>query len=332
MARADGPHRHLEVAGRPARVMARRLNIDGDGQGDLDGHGGEKRAVLVYQVAVLRVLAAAPRPRRPRARPVRGELHRRRPARRRGVHRRPLPHRRGRVRGHPAARHLLPRRACAWASPACPRCSSPTTAPASTCGSSPRAASRPATRSSGPRVGRHADERRRHRRAALPARTATSRQLRTAAGHPRAQPRLAAVLPRPASTPPTATAADRPAVGVEPGGPVSAGCASPGSSRRAPPSRRSTWRPTTAHPLPAAQPGQYLTLRVTGAGRPAPRYAATRCPPPRARTSYRISVKREPHGLVSGYLAHRAAPRRRARRRRARAATSCWTTATARCS
>jgi len=30
-------------------VMARRLNIDGDGQGDLGGHGGENRAVLVYQ-------------------------------------------------------------------------------------------------------------------------------------------------------------------------------------------------------------------------------------------------------------------------------------------
>ena len=28
----------------------RRLNIDGDGQGDLAGHGGEQRAVLVYQV------------------------------------------------------------------------------------------------------------------------------------------------------------------------------------------------------------------------------------------------------------------------------------------
>ncbi len=30
-------------------VMARRLNLDGDGQGDLAGHGGEQRAVLVYQ-------------------------------------------------------------------------------------------------------------------------------------------------------------------------------------------------------------------------------------------------------------------------------------------
>ena len=30
-------------------VMLRRLNLDGDGQGDLAGHGGEQRAVLVYQ-------------------------------------------------------------------------------------------------------------------------------------------------------------------------------------------------------------------------------------------------------------------------------------------
>lgn len=32
------------------RRMARRLNIDGDGQGDLAGHGGEHRAVFVYQI------------------------------------------------------------------------------------------------------------------------------------------------------------------------------------------------------------------------------------------------------------------------------------------
>ncbi|HEY1783256.1 MAG TPA: MOSC and FAD-binding oxidoreductase domain-containing protein [Roseiarcus sp.] len=32
------------------RRMARRLNIDGDGQGDLQGHGGEHRAVFVYQL------------------------------------------------------------------------------------------------------------------------------------------------------------------------------------------------------------------------------------------------------------------------------------------
>src|SRR6516164_5576035 len=32
------------------RRMARRLNIDGDGQGDLAWHGGEHRAVFVYQI------------------------------------------------------------------------------------------------------------------------------------------------------------------------------------------------------------------------------------------------------------------------------------------
>src|SRR6516164_7591533 len=32
------------------RRKVRRLNIDGDGQGDTHGHGGEQRAVLVYQI------------------------------------------------------------------------------------------------------------------------------------------------------------------------------------------------------------------------------------------------------------------------------------------
>jgi ferredoxin-NADP reductase/MOSC domain-containing protein YiiM len=36
----------------PATV--RRLNIDGDGQGDLGGHGGEQRAVFVYQLGAYR--------------------------------------------------------------------------------------------------------------------------------------------------------------------------------------------------------------------------------------------------------------------------------------
>ena len=34
--------------------MVRRLNIDGDGQGDLAGHGGEHRAVFVYQIGSYR--------------------------------------------------------------------------------------------------------------------------------------------------------------------------------------------------------------------------------------------------------------------------------------
>ena len=32
------------------RRRVRRDNVDGDGQGDLAGHGGEQRAVLVYQL------------------------------------------------------------------------------------------------------------------------------------------------------------------------------------------------------------------------------------------------------------------------------------------
>jgi MOSC domain-containing protein YiiM len=35
-------------------VMVRRLNVDGDGQGDTGGHGGEQRAVFVYQLDAYR--------------------------------------------------------------------------------------------------------------------------------------------------------------------------------------------------------------------------------------------------------------------------------------
>jgi MOSC domain-containing protein YiiM len=31
-------------------VMVRPLNVDGDGQGDTGGHGGEQRAIMLYQV------------------------------------------------------------------------------------------------------------------------------------------------------------------------------------------------------------------------------------------------------------------------------------------
>jgi ferredoxin-NADP reductase/MOSC domain-containing protein YiiM len=43
---------HTGVWKRPVEGprMVRRLNIDGDGQGDLNGHGGEQRAVLAYQL------------------------------------------------------------------------------------------------------------------------------------------------------------------------------------------------------------------------------------------------------------------------------------------
>jgi ferredoxin-NADP reductase/MOSC domain-containing protein YiiM len=53
--------------------------------------------------------------------------------------------------------------------------------------------------------------------------------------------------------------------------------------------------------LPAAQAGQYLTLRIAGAGTPAPVRSYSLSSAPEA-DSYRISVKREPHGLASNYL------------------------------
>ena len=37
--------------------FARRLNLDGDGQGDLAGHGGEQRAIMVYQLGSYRYWA-----------------------------------------------------------------------------------------------------------------------------------------------------------------------------------------------------------------------------------------------------------------------------------
>ena len=40
------------------RRLVRRLNIDGDAQGDLAGHGGEHRAVFVVPDGFLSLLAA----------------------------------------------------------------------------------------------------------------------------------------------------------------------------------------------------------------------------------------------------------------------------------
>ena len=59
--------------------------------------------------------------------------------------------------------------------------------------------------------------------------------------------------------------------------------------------------------LPAAQAGQYLTLRIAGAGTPAPvrSYSLSSAP---AVGSYRISVKRERDGSASGYLTTQLKP------------------------
>ena len=59
--------------------------------------------------------------------------------------------------------------------------------------------------------------------------------------------------------------------------------------------------------LPVARAGQYLTLRITGAGQPAPVRSYSLSSAPGAGT-YRISVKQEPHGIASSYLNHRLEP------------------------
>ena len=131
----------------PGPRMARRLNLDGDGQGDTAGHGGENRAVLVYQLDSydhwrtylgrddlepghfgenLTVDGLAD------TEVCIGDRYR--------IGQR-------RVRGHPTAGDLLPASGCASAARTCPSCSSPTTGPASTCASSPKAGCRRATRS-----------------------------------------------------------------------------------------------------------------------------------------------------------------------------------------
>ena len=53
--------------------------------------------------------------------------------------------------------------------------------------------------------------------------------------------------------------------------------------------------------LPAARAGQYLTLRITGVGQPAPVRSYSLSSAPDAGT-YRISVKQEPRGIASSYL------------------------------
>ena len=59
--------------------------------------------------------------------------------------------------------------------------------------------------------------------------------------------------------------------------------------------------------LPAARPGQYLTLRISDAGQPAPvrSYSLSSATDD---GTYRISVKQEPHGVASGYLNHDLRP------------------------
>lgn len=94
---------------------------------------------------------------------------------------------------------------------------------------------------------------------------------------------------------------DTPAVGVEPGWPGFRPLVVV-RARAETPFVTSFWLATPdGSPLPAPTPGQFLTVRVSSAGTPPPvrSYSISGMPDTK---SYRISVKREPHGVVSDYL------------------------------
>ena len=65
--------------------------------------------------------------------------------------------------------------------------------------------------------------------------------------------------------------------------------------------------PANGSRLPPIRAGQYLTLRIADAGDPAPVRSYSLSSAPDAST-YRISVKREPHGVVSSYLNDKIRP------------------------
>jgi len=89
--------------------MVRRLNVDGDGQGDLGGmveNTGRCWSINLTPIGIgqTNCIATTSNP------AFRRELHGRGFAGRRGVHRGPIPHRACRLRSHPTAGHLLPGR------------------------------------------------------------------------------------------------------------------------------------------------------------------------------------------------------------------------------
>ena len=172
----------------------RRLNVEGDGQGDLAGHGGEERAVFVYQIDSYRHWERELGLDRLRLRTVRRELHGPGARRRRGLHRRPLPDRHRPLRSDATPRHLLPRRD-PHERPAHPRLArvpppSRLLLPRARRG---RGAGRRRDRQARLRPG--ADDGRGGRRAPVSARASAPRPAPSVA-HSRPQPRLASVVSR----------------------------------------------------------------------------------------------------------------------------------------
>ena len=110
----------------------------------------------------------------------------------------------------------------------------------------------------------------------------------------------------------------------------SARCASSASRRRAAAISSLRLAAADGAPLPAALPGQFITVRLQPSAGAAPVIRSYSLSSRPGAPEYRISVKREPHGAASGYLHTQCASATSSTSRR-RAEPSRWATASCRC-
>jgi ferredoxin-NADP reductase len=289
------------VAG-PRRVS--KLNVDGDGQGDLAGHGGEQRAVFVYQLDSYRYWE------RELGRndltpgqfgenftidgPGDDEICI-------GDH---YPDRQCDLRGHAAPGHVLPRRdpheRSAHSSGA--RLAPPSRLLLPRAPGGRRASGR---RNPETRLGPGANDRRRGRRLLyLPGhpRQQLLKALRISALSPGWQTSFRALLEEHGSGNAGLTAASPP-----PAWPGFRRLIVTGTERESDSVISIRLENPGGKPVPAARPGQYLTVRlqVEDEQRSVLRNYSLSGPP--GADYYRITVKREPDGVASGYLHSRLA-------------------------
>ena len=284
------------------RVFAGRLNLAGDGQGDLAGHGGEQRAMMVYQLDSP-LLGELPWAVGSRARDFRREPHSGGPRRCRGLHRRSLQDWQCRRRGQPASRHLLQARHQAG-----------TSGDAGAAGRAPPArflfrVIQEGDLGAGDRIEKLSDGPERMTVAEIDA-------LLYSAEHPLEALRRATRIP--ALSPGWQGSMRKLAAAAEAGGTTGNAGLGPGASA---PLAWHGFRPLVivasreesadvrsfdlaaedGLPLPPALPGQYILVRVKPARMLPPLRATTHCAVPPGIPTYRIGVKNE-HGLASGFL------------------------------